>query len=161
MLQQLRSRIAPKRRYAAMDDPLPKPRSVRQKLYRSPVLWVFLVTLIVLAVHPIPECIDCEFPRPWGRDDVAYHHAANILSVWFVVATITAGAFSIRKYWLVPISIAVADVITQPIGGVALWSLWNNEGPAILLLGCAWGAVGLSAGAVVRFLIDRVIRAVS
>jgi hypothetical protein len=144
-----------------MNELLPKPRSVGQSLYRSPLLWVFLVTLVILAIHPIPECIDCEFPRPWGRDDVAYHHAADILSVWFVVTTITAGACSIRKYWLVPILIAVADVVTQPIGGVALWSLWSNEGPVILLLGCMWGAVGLSMGATIRFLIDRGIRAMS
>jgi hypothetical protein len=38
------------------------------------VLWVFLVTLAVLAIHPIPECFDCEFPNPWGRDDHAYYH---------------------------------------------------------------------------------------
>ena len=110
-----------------MNEPLPKPRPVRQRLYRSPVLWVFVVTLVVLAIHPIPECIDCEFPHPWGRDDVAYHHAADILSVWFMVATITAGFFSIRKYWLVPVLITFADVITQPLGGVALWSLRSNN----------------------------------
>jgi len=81
--------------------------------------------------------------------------------VWFVAATITAGFCSVRKYWFVPVSIALADVITQPIGGVALWSVWNNEGPAILLLACVVGAVGLFLGALVRFLIDRVIKAMS
>jgi len=47
-------------RNASMSRPLPTERSLGQRLYRSPVLWVFLVTLVVLAIHPIPECIDCE-----------------------------------------------------------------------------------------------------
>ena len=141
-----------------MNEPLPKPRFVGQRLYRSPVLWVFLVTLVVLAIHPIPECIDCEFPHPWGRDDVTYHHAADILSVWFVVATITAGFCSIRKYWLVPVLITFADVITQPLGGVALWSLRSNEGPVIVLLGLVAGALGLLVGAIMRFLFDRLTK---
>src|SRR5215831_6599223 len=143
-----------------MTDPLPKPRSIYQMLYRSPVLWVFVVTLVLLAIHPIPECIDCEFPHPWGRDDVAYRHAADILNVWFVVATITAGFFSVRKYWLVPFLITLAHVITQPLGGVSLWSLRSNEGPTIVLLGLVAGALGLWVGAIVRFLFDRLARAI-
>jgi len=122
------------------------------------VLWVFLVTLVVLATHPIPECIDCEFPRPWGRDDVAYYYASDILSVWFVVATITAGFLSVRKYWLVPVLITLAHVITQPLGGVALWSLRSNEGPTIVLLGFVAGALGLLVGAIMRLLFDRLVR---
>jgi len=127
-------------------------------LYRNPVLWVFLVTLVVLAIHPIPECVDCEFPRPWGRDDVVYQRDAAILSLWFVVATITAGFFSIRKYWLVPILITLAHVITQPLGGVALWSLRSNEGPMIVLFGLGAGALGLSVGALARFSFNRLAK---
>lgn len=140
-----------------MSEPLPRPRSVGQRLYRSPVLWVFLVTLVVLAIHPIPECIDCEFPRPWGRDDVVYRHAADVLTVWFVVATITAGFFSVRKYWLVPVLITLAHLITQLLGGVALWSLRENEGPTIVLLGFAAGAIALLVGAIMRFLWTRLV----
>jgi hypothetical protein len=114
-----------------------------------------LVTLLVLAIHPIPECIDCEFPRPWGRADLAYLHTSAILDVWFVVASITAGYCSARRYWLVPVSIVIAHVITQPLGGVALWSLWSNEAPLIVLLGFVAGVVCLSVGGIMRFLVDR------
>ena len=31
-----------------------------------------VLTLIVLAIHPIPECVDCEFPNLWGRNDAVY-----------------------------------------------------------------------------------------
>lgn len=91
-----------------MAEPIPAPRRLVYKLFRNPALWVFVVTLAILAIHPIPECVDCEFPHPWGRDDLAYHHASAILDVWFVVASITAGFYSVRRYWLVPVSIALA-----------------------------------------------------
>jgi hypothetical protein len=144
-----------------MVEPIPAQRSIGYRPFRSPVLWVFLVTLTVLAIHPIPECIDCEGPYPWSRDDLSYLHASAILDVWFVVATITAGFCSIRKYWLVPVSIIFAHLITQPLGGVALWSLWSNEGPVIVLLGCVAGAVGLLVGAFIRFLVNRLVRPTS
>ncbi len=140
-----------------MDELLPKPRSIGQKLYRNPVLWIFLVTIAVLAIRPIPECFDCEFPKPWGRDDLAYHRAVAILDGWFVLASITAGFCSIRKYWPVPLLIVVTDLVTQPLGGVALWSVWNNEGPVILLIGCVMGTLCLSAGVLFRLLVDRLL----
>jgi hypothetical protein len=114
------------------------------------VLWIFLLTLVILAIHPLPECFDCESPRPWGRDDTAYHHGVAILEAWFILASITAGFCSVRKYWLVPLLIVAADLVTQPLGGVALWSLWNNEGPVILLIGCVMGALCLLAGVLFR-----------
>ena len=131
------------------------PLMARHGLYKSPVLWVFVATLAVLAIHPIPECIACEYARPWGRNDAAYAHASVILNVWLVVASLTAGFCSLRKYWLVPIAIVVAHLITQPIGGVALWSLWSNEGPMIVLFGSAVGLSSLLTGAVIRLAIAR------
>jgi hypothetical protein len=130
------------------------PKSVGQRLFRNPVLWVFLVTLVALALHPIPECVDCEFPRPWGRNDIAYQHASEILTIWFVVATTIAGFFSIRKYWLVPVVITLAHASTQPLGGVPFWSLKPNEGPMIVLLGLGAGVLALAVGAIVRILFD-------
>jgi hypothetical protein len=141
-----------------MAETIPAPRPTLYKVFRSPVLWVFVVTLVVLAIHPLPECFDCQFPRPWGRDDVAYHHSVILLDVWFVLASITAGFCSVRKYWLVPSLIVLADVITQPLGGVQLWSLWNNEGPVILLVGCVVGAICLLAGAIGRYVVDRFVK---
>jgi len=129
------------------------------KVYRSPVLWVFLVTVAVLAIDPIPECFECESPNPWGRDDFAYHRAVVILDCWFVLASITAGFYSIRKYWPVPLLIVAADLVTQPLGGVVLWSLWHNEGPVILLIGGVMGTLCLSAGVLFRHLVDRLVKA--
>jgi hypothetical protein len=144
-----------------MVEPISAQRPIGYSLYRSPALWVFLVTFTVLAMHPIPECIDCEFPRPWGRDDLAYLHASAILDVWFVLASITAGFCSVRKHWLVPVSVILAHLITQPLGGVALWSLRSNEATVIVFLGCVVGAVGLLMGASIRFLVNRFVRPTS
>jgi hypothetical protein len=121
-------------------------------------LWVFLVTLVVLAVHPLPECFDCEGPRPWGRDDLAYHYGVAIFDGWFVLASISAGFFSFRKYWLVPPLIVLADLVTQPLGGVALWSLWNNEGPVMVIIGSVMGALCLLAGVLGKFVVVRLVR---
>jgi hypothetical protein len=119
------------------------------------VLWVFVLTLTVLAIHPVPECIACEGSRPWGRDDIAYLHASVALDVWFLAVSIAAGFCSVRKYWLVPITVVLAHLITQPLGGVPLWSLWSNEGPVILLLGCVAGAGSLFLGTLIRFMVNR------
>lgn len=140
-----------------MNPPPPVQTSVTRRLYKSPVLWVFVATLAVLAIHPIPECIACEHPHPWGRNDVAYHHAAAVLDIWFVVASIAAGFGSARKYWLVPVSIVLAHLMTQPLGGVPLWSLWSNEGPMIVIIGCVAGVGGLLMGALIRRVADRIL----
>ena len=60
-----------------------------------------------------------------------------------------------RNNWLVPVSIVIAHLVTQPIGGVALWSLWSNEGPMILLLGVPTGVASLLVGYLVRLGVDH------
>lgn len=81
--------------------------------------WVFLITLAVLAVHPIPECFDCEFPNAWGRDDRVYYASARLFDAWFVLASVAAGFVSLQRNWMVPFGITLADLVTQPLGGVA------------------------------------------
>jgi hypothetical protein len=142
-----------------MNEPPSGQKSIGRRLSRSPVLWVFLVTLFALAIYPIAFCIDCEGPNPWGQKHLPPPYAFSILALWMVAASITAGYCSARKYWLVPASIVLAQLITQPVGGVAPWSLWSNEGPVIVLLGFVAGAVGLTVGAVTRFFVDRLVRA--
>jgi hypothetical protein len=44
----------------------------------------------------------------------------------------------------------MAHLLTQPIGGVALWSLLSIEGPMIVVLGLPVGAAGLLVGYLVR-----------
>jgi hypothetical protein len=34
-------------------------------LISSPAVWAFAVTFAALAIHPLPECIACEYSRPW------------------------------------------------------------------------------------------------
>lgn len=125
------------------------------KIYKSPVFWVFVATFAALAIRPVPECIDCEFTHPWGRNDAIYVHASGVLDAWLIVASFIAGVCSLRRYWAVPIVIVLAHLATQPIGGVALWSLLSNEGPVIVMLGTVVGAGALLAGALVRLVIAR------
>ena len=140
-----------------MSAPLSPPRAIISRLFRSPVLWVFVVTVTALAIHPIPECLDCEGPNLWGRNEIAYRHAADMFTVWLLVISVIAGFCSVRKYWFVPLSIVLADLITQPLGGVPLWSLRSNEGPVISVLGFTVGTASLLFGALLKFAFNRIM----
>ena len=102
-----------------------------------------MLTLIALCIHPLPFCIDCEFADPWG-------HKANAfdvpLLIWLLVAPFLAGLLALRRGWLVPICVVLALLVTQSIGGVAWWSLRENEGPFILIFGLPTTAVGFGIG---------------
>jgi hypothetical protein len=113
---------------------------------------VVVATLLVLAIHPIAECVKCEFPNPWGRDDAAYLRDVRVFDAWLVVASFLAGLLGLRRSWLVPIGITMADIATQPIGGVSFFSLVNNEGPMMLLVGLTFGIPALSAGLLFRMI---------
>ena len=71
---------------------------------------------------------------------------------WLFAAPFLAGLLALRRGWLVPICVVLALLVTQPLGGVALWSLRENEGPVILISGfpAAFACFGL--GYVVRVL---------
>jgi hypothetical protein len=127
------------------------------RLVTNTALWAFLLTFIVLAIHPIPECVACEYPHPWGRNEAAYSRDSVLIAAWLIVASLLAGFWGIKKNWLVPISIIVAHLITQPIGGVPLWSLWSNEGPMILLLGVPTGVASLLLGHLARIGITQIL----
>lgn len=108
---------------------------------------VSVATLIALSIHPTPWCIDCEFPNPWSHisdgGDV-------VLTVWLLIAPFLAGLFALRRGWLVPVGMVLALLITQPLGGVAWWSLRENEGPFILILGLPTCAACFAFGQLVR-----------
>ncbi len=104
----------------------------------------------MLAIHPVPECVACEYPNPWGRNEAAFARDSVLIAGWLIIASLAAGFWGPKGKWLVPASILVAHLATQPIGGVALWSLASNEGPMILLLGIPIGAVSLLVGQLVR-----------
>jgi hypothetical protein len=126
------------------------------RLVTNSAVWVFFLTFIVLAMHPIPECVACEYPHPWGRNDATYSRDSLLIAVWLILASLLAGFWGIKRNWLVPISIIVAHLLTQPIGGVPFWSLWANEGPMILLLGVPTGAASLLVGHLARLGIDKI-----
>jgi len=93
---------------------------------------ISLATLLALTIHPTPWCVDCEFSNPWGH---VSDRLDDILDAWLSIAPFIAGLFAFRKGWLVPVCMVLATLITQPFGGVAWWSLLNNEGPVIVILG--------------------------
>ena len=55
------------------------------------------------------------------------------VSFWLLIAPFLAGVFPVKRGWLVPVVTVLALLATQPLGGVAWWSLRENEGPFILL----------------------------
>jgi hypothetical protein len=108
---------------------------------------VSLGTLIALSVHPTPWCFDCEFSNPWGHVN---NRLDDILGAWLLIAPFIAGLFAFKKGWLVPASMVVATLVTQPLAGVPGWSLRENEGPIIVILGLPACAVCLLLGYCVR-----------
>lgn len=87
---------------------------------------LLVITVVALIAWPLPFCIDCEYPNPWGHPAVK---AETPVSFWLLIAPFLAGALPIKRGWLVPIVVVLALVATQPLGGVAWWSLRENEGP--------------------------------
>ena len=111
---------------------------------------VSAVTLIALTIYPLPFCIDCEFPDPWGH--VAVPGEVPV-SVWLLTAPFLAGLFALRRGWLVPVCVVLAFLVTQPLGGVAWWSLRENEGPIIIVLRLPITAACFGIGYVVRMIV--------
>jgi len=87
---------------------------------------------IVLCIHAIPWCIDCEFPNPWGH---VWDWRDGVLSTCLLAAPFLAGLLALRQGWLVPVSTVLSLLVTQLFGGVPLWSLVANEGRFIVILG--------------------------
>jgi hypothetical protein len=108
---------------------------------------ISLATLVALTIHPTPWCVACEFSNPWGH---VGDRLDDILGAWSLVAPFVAGLFALNKGWLVPVCVVLATLITQPLGGVAWWSLLNNEGPAIVILGLPACAVCFLLGYCIR-----------
>jgi hypothetical protein len=117
------------------------------QLRRHGTVALSLLTLIALCVHPLPFCIDCEFPDPWGHKSSPFD---GPLLVWLLIASFLAGLFALWKGWLVPIFVVLALLATQPLGGVTWWSLRDNEGPFILALGLPAAGVCFGFGYLVH-----------
>jgi hypothetical protein len=106
-----------------------------------------LAALVALAIHPTPWCLGCEFSNSWGR---VSNRLDDILGGWLLIAPLIAGLFVFKKGWLVPVFMVIATLFTQPLADVAGWSLLNNEGPIIVILGLPACAVCLFPGYCIR-----------
>jgi uncharacterized protein YybS (DUF2232 family) len=125
-------------------------RSILSRTLDHGAVIISFVTLIALCIYPIPFCIDCEFPNPWGHIDAK---GEVPVSVWLLTAPFLAGLLALKKGWLVPVFVVFALVLTQHLGGVAWWSLRENEGPFILILGFPVTAVCFGIGYLIRTIV--------
>jgi len=124
-------------------------------LHRHLVLVLISISLCALILFPLADCFHCEYPNPWGRNDAAYATRSMVFDYCLAGASLLAG-FSRRRFgWTVPIAITLIACVTQPLGGVALWSLLQNEGPVMLIFGGSLGLGSFCVGITARVLIDR------
>jgi uncharacterized membrane protein len=106
---------------------------------------------MALAMHPTPWCVDCEYRNPWGH---VSDRIDDVLAAWSLIAPFIAGLLSFRKGWLVPIFVVIATLITQPLGGVAWWSLRENEGPMIMIIGLPVCTFCFGLGRIIHLLFE-------
>ena len=125
-------------------------RSSLSKLRYHGAVGVSVATVIALCIYPIPFCIDCEFPKPWGHVSV---QGEGLVFAWLLIAPVLAGLLALRNGWLVPICAVLALPITQPLGGVAWWSLRDNEGPFILYVGLLAAMACFGIGHLIRIIV--------
>jgi hypothetical protein len=111
---------------------------------RYPSIVIVIATFIVLAFFPIPLCFDCEFPNPYGLSDAILAHRTLLFEIWSVSAIFVSVFLRIKRPWLIPPGIMLADLMTQHLGGVPWWSLRENEGPIIIVVGLIAGFTLLS-----------------
>ena len=117
---------------------------------------IVILTLIILLFNPIPACVACEFANAWGHDDAIVARDANLLTVWLLGASCLAGLLRLKRSWLVPVGITIADIATQHLGGVPWQSLRGNEGPMLLILGLGTGVFSLLLGQCARSIFGSV-----
>jgi hypothetical protein len=75
---------------------------------------------------------------------------------WLFGSSFVLGVYRVQFGWLAPLLIAVGDLLTEHIGGVAWWSLLNNEGPFILLFDIVCGMAGIALGVLIQFVLRRI-----
>jgi hypothetical protein len=125
---------------------------MKRELDWGPRLKPFIVpafivgTAIALILFPMADCVACEGARPWGRDDGAYAVRSTIFDVWLISAPFFVGFFRLRLGWTVPLAIVIGGILTEPLAGVAQWSLVDNEGPTLVLTCLPVGFAAFIAG---------------
>ena len=78
-----------------------------------------------------------------------------VFDFWLAGASLTVGYLRCRFGWTVPVAITFIACATEPLGGVAIWSLVSNEGPVMLILGGSLGMASFCAGLIARIFVDR------
>ena len=63
-----------------------------------------------------------------------------------------------RRAWLVPVGATIADLLTQHFAGVPWWDVWNNEWPAIVMVGLLMGFTSLAVGLLLRWIARWLLR---
>jgi hypothetical protein len=133
-------------------------RVLLSKLHRHGAVSLSGLMVIALIIHPVPFCFDCEFSNPWGHVSTK---GDDLLMIWLLISPFLAGLFALRMGWLVAIAAVLAILISQPLGGVAWWSLRDNEGPIILLFGLPATTACFGIGYLARSLVAPVRNAFS
>jgi hypothetical protein len=124
-------------------------------LRRNLVLVLVAISFCALILFPLADCFDCDGPHPWGRNDAAYLTRSMVFDYWLAGASLLAGFTRRRFGWLVPVAITLIACVTEPLAGVAFWSLLNNEGPVMLIYGGSLGLASFCVGLIARILMDR------
>jgi len=94
---------------------------------------IVIATFIALAFFPIPSCFDCEGPS-YRLNDATLAHRILFFRIWSISTIFFSVFLRIKRPWLIPLGIMLADLMTQHLGGVPWWSLRENEGPIIILV---------------------------
>lgn len=122
------------------------------------VLILISITVCALILFPIADCFDCQYQNAWGRNDATYEIRSIVFDCWLVGASFSIGILRRRWGWLVPVAIVLIGCATEPLGGVPLWSLINNEGPMMLLIGGIIGLISFFIGTGLRILFGTALR---
>ena len=115
-------------------------------LPQNAAILIDVLTLIVLAIHPIPECVDCEYPNP------GVEMTRCICETPFFAGSLADPCVVLRGVELAEtklaraLGIVFAHATTQFRAGVTWASFIGNEGPTILIMDLFVGGLSLMAG---------------
>jgi hypothetical protein len=119
---------------------------LQTSLRNNAALVIIAAATLSLVLFPVPRCFDCEFPNPYGQTPAVADRNSLIFVVWLLGGTFLTAAFGIKRAWLIPIGLTIADLATQHLGGVEWWDLKENEWPIILLTDLWAGFFSLTFG---------------
>ena|SRR5579862_4673631 len=120
--------------------------NLKTSLQNNAALIIIAVAAISLVLFPVPRCFDCEGPNPNGQTPAIASRNFLIFAVWLLGGPFLTTAFGLKRAWLIPIGLTIADLATQHLGGVEWWSLKENEWPIILLFDLTAGFIALTIG---------------